>query len=278
MESRIKMLREKRGLIQELLAVEIGVTQQMLSKYEKDITIIKVDVLKRIAEYFNVTTDYLLGLSDMKRDLSGQIKMNETLDEYYDLIEVYRRMDGYDREMVWSILAYAERGEREKLIQFVTDIIEDGRLRPSEEINTGNIVTDSLVGYWKKKAEDAGIEFLTDLSIPMEMPFRGADISLIMGNLLENAVEGAGRAEGRKYIRLKMKYDKNNLLITIENSYRGKLAKGKGEELRTTKTDTSNHGIGLPSVRRAADKYQGVLSVDTTEPGRFLARVVLYGS
>ena len=29
----------------------------MLSKYEKDITIIKVDVLKRIAEYFNVTTD-----------------------------------------------------------------------------------------------------------------------------------------------------------------------------------------------------------------------------
>ena len=97
MESRIKMLREKRGLIQELLAVEIGVTQQMLSKYEKDITIIKVDVLKRIAEYFNVTTDYLLGLSDMKRDLSGQIKINETL-------EVYRRMDGYDREMVWSIM------------------------------------------------------------------------------------------------------------------------------------------------------------------------------
>lgn len=103
MESRIKILREKRGLIQELLAVEIGVTQQMLSKYEKDITIIKVDVLKRIAEYFNVTTDYLLGMSDMKRDL-WQIKMNETLDEYYDLIEVYRRMDGYDREMVWSIM------------------------------------------------------------------------------------------------------------------------------------------------------------------------------
>lgn len=104
MESRIKMLREKRGLIQELLAVEIGVTQQMLSKYEKDITIIKVDVLKRIAEYFNVTTDYLLGLSDIKRDLSGQIKMNETLEEYYDLIEVYKGLDECDREMLWGIL------------------------------------------------------------------------------------------------------------------------------------------------------------------------------
>ena len=36
MESRIKQLREKRGLIQEILAVELGITQQMLSKYERD--------------------------------------------------------------------------------------------------------------------------------------------------------------------------------------------------------------------------------------------------
>ena len=36
MDSRIKQLREKRGLIQELLAAELGISQQMLSKYEKD--------------------------------------------------------------------------------------------------------------------------------------------------------------------------------------------------------------------------------------------------
>ena len=65
----------------------------MLSKYEKDVTVIKVDILKRLAEYFNVTTDYLLGMSDVKRDLTGQIKLNETLDEYYDMIEVYKTLD-----------------------------------------------------------------------------------------------------------------------------------------------------------------------------------------
>ena len=53
MESRIKQLRENRGLIQEILASELGITQQMLSKYERDVLCIKVDVLKRIAEYFN---------------------------------------------------------------------------------------------------------------------------------------------------------------------------------------------------------------------------------
>ena len=81
MESRIKTLREKRGLIQEILAAEVGITQQMLSKYERDISVIKVDILKKLAEYFNVTTDYLLGMSDTKRDLSCEVKMNDSLDK-----------------------------------------------------------------------------------------------------------------------------------------------------------------------------------------------------
>lgn len=104
MESRIKQLRENRGLIQEILASELGITQQMLSKYERDVLCIKVDVLKKIAEYFNVTTDYLLGISEVKRDLQGQMKMNKTLDTYYDLIEIYKGLDEYYQELVWSIM------------------------------------------------------------------------------------------------------------------------------------------------------------------------------
>ena len=93
MESRIKELRENRRLIQAILASELNITQQSLSKYERDITTIKIDILKSIAEYFNVTTDYLLGVSDVKRDLQGQMKMNKDIDEYYDLIEVYKGLD-----------------------------------------------------------------------------------------------------------------------------------------------------------------------------------------
>ena len=104
MKSRIKQLRQKRGVIQEILAADLGITQQMLSKYERDITLIKVDILKKIAAYFNVTTDYLLGVSDVKRDIKGQMKVNETLDAYYDLVEVYKGLDPYDQEMIWSII------------------------------------------------------------------------------------------------------------------------------------------------------------------------------
>lgn len=114
MESRIKQLREKRGLIQEILAVELGITQQMLSKYERDVTLIKVDILKKIAAYFIVTTDYLLGVSDVKRDLNGQMKMNEVLDEYYDLVEVYKELDPCDQEMIWSIIQIVKKTSEKK--------------------------------------------------------------------------------------------------------------------------------------------------------------------
>lgn len=42
--------------------------------------------------------------------------------------------------------------------------------------NSGNIVIDSLIGYWYVEAKKVGIDFSVNLNIPMEMPFRGADI------------------------------------------------------------------------------------------------------
>ena len=177
-----------------------------------------------------------------------------------------------------SILAYAEKGKCEEIIRFVNDVIEAGKMERSGIVNTGNIVIDSLIGYWKRMAENEGIDFRMDLNIPMGLPFKGADISLILGNLLENAVEGAAKAERKKYIQLKVKYDRKNLLIIVKNSYKGELLKGKGKELRTTKEDSSNHGIGLPSVRRTVGKYNGTVSIDESILGCFLIRVVLYGN
>lgn len=177
-----------------------------------------------------------------------------------------------------SILAYAEKGECGKIIRFVRDVMDEGKLNISDTVNTGNIVIDSLVGYWEKAAEDRGIEFQIEIDVPMDMPFRGADISLILGNLLENAVEAADKAKQKKYIQFKLKYDKKNLLIVVKNNYRGELIRGKGEVLRTTKSDAVNHGIGLPSVRRTVEKYQGTMAIDDSMPNCFVVRVVLYGT
>ena len=176
-----------------------------------------------------------------------------------------------------SILAYAENGDNEKIIRFVNEIMDEGGIKTSTVTNSGNIVIDSLIGYWYVEAKKVGIDFSVNLNIPMEMPFRGADICLILGNLLENAVEAAQKAEGKKYIRLHMKYDKNNLLLFVENNYKGVLIKTKDKRLKSTKTDAENHGVGLSSVYRIAAKYHGVVTIDDDVANRFLIRVVLYG-
>ena len=176
-----------------------------------------------------------------------------------------------------SILAYAENGDNEKIIRFVNEIMEEGGIKTSTVTNSGNIVIDSLIGYWYVEAKKVGIDFSVNLNIPMEMPFRGADICLMLGNLLENAVEAAQKAEGKKYIRLHMKYDKNNLLLFVENNYKGVLIKTKDKRLKSTKTDAENHGVGLSSVYRIAAKYHGVVTIDDDVANRFLIRVVLYG-
>ncbi|MGB8454872.1 MAG: helix-turn-helix transcriptional regulator [Anaerocolumna sp.] len=104
MQNKAKELRKNRHLTQVELGELIGVTQQNYSRYEKDITIMPIDILIKISEYYNVTTDYLLGISEVKRGLEQQISINKTLDEYYDFIEVYRTLKDEEKELIWTIV------------------------------------------------------------------------------------------------------------------------------------------------------------------------------
>lgn len=177
-----------------------------------------------------------------------------------------------------SILAYAENREYEKIIGFVSEIMDESGMAIATVSNSGNIVIDSLIGYWYVTAQKKGIDFIVDICVPMMMPFKGADICLIFGNLLENAVEAAQKADGKRYIKIKMKYDKNNLLLFVVNSYKGKLIKAKDNRLKSTKADAGNHGVGLASVYRAAAKYHGTVIIEDSVPEQFKIHVVLYGS
>lgn len=176
-----------------------------------------------------------------------------------------------------SILAYAENKDYDKIVEFVNEIMDGSGIGKSAYLNSGNIVIDSLIWYWGIAAEKKGIDFLTEIQIPMIMPFKGADICLILGNLLENAVEAAQKAKERRYIKIKMKYDKNNLLLFVLNGYDGKLKRTKDHRLRTTKSDSCNHGVGLASVYRAAAKYNGTVIIDDSMEKQFKVKVLLYG-
>ena len=66
MLNRLKLLRKARNLTQEVVSSELGISQQTLSRCETDITTLQIDLLYKISQYYNVSTDYVLGNSDYK--------------------------------------------------------------------------------------------------------------------------------------------------------------------------------------------------------------------
>lgn len=65
--SRLKDLREGKHLTQAQFAEDMNVSQQAVGKWERDLASPNDEMLKKIATYFNVTIDYLLGYDDSPR-------------------------------------------------------------------------------------------------------------------------------------------------------------------------------------------------------------------
>lgn len=63
---RIRLLREELGLTQRELADAIGIDRTAIAKYESGASGAKSEMLEKLATFFGVTTDYLLGRSDTK--------------------------------------------------------------------------------------------------------------------------------------------------------------------------------------------------------------------
>lgn len=63
----ISLLRKERGISQKDAAKSLGISQALLSHYEKGIRECGLDFLVRIASFYNVSTDYLLGRSAERR-------------------------------------------------------------------------------------------------------------------------------------------------------------------------------------------------------------------
>ena len=63
---RLKKLRKDFNISQVTLAKELGVSKQCVSNWENDNILPSIDMLIKISKYFNVSTDYLLGLEPKK--------------------------------------------------------------------------------------------------------------------------------------------------------------------------------------------------------------------
>lgn len=90
---RLKQLRSKKELTQAEMAKEIGISQSTYALYETDKRQPDYDKLFSIAQYFAVTTDYLLGVSDDPRPVNPSTNKSASARETRQL-EKLLEMDG----------------------------------------------------------------------------------------------------------------------------------------------------------------------------------------
>lgn len=116
--NRVRELRKNFNLSQEALATVLCTTQQAVSRMEIGAYDIPTDHLIKMSEYFNVTTDYILGCSEIKRDLSGQVRMNNEMDKYYDIVLRFQRLTEINQKTLRTVLERLEQAqnEQEKLL------------------------------------------------------------------------------------------------------------------------------------------------------------------
>ena len=116
MKSRIKELRKRRYLTQSGLGMKLGVSQQNISRYEQDPFSVPVDMLIKMADFFHVSIDYLLGVSDFMPFPAAApgLRTRRQKEEENDLLELYRTLEKRDKEIIWAVIEILRKYNRSR--------------------------------------------------------------------------------------------------------------------------------------------------------------------
>ena len=117
--------------------------------------------------------------------------------------------------------------------------------------------------------EQAGITADFAVSLPKDLPVADTDLVALLGNALDNAIEGVQNAAVKK-ITLRCRGDKGLLMLRLENPVGGEV----NPDLSTTKADKFSHGFGIPGMREIAERYHGTLDADVKD-GCFILFICL---
>ena len=136
-----------------------------------------------------------------------------------------------------------------------------------------NFLVNAILAGRLGPARERGVRVECRASVPEELPIADADLCTLLSNLLDNATEACERVpEGsERFIRLSLEARPDLLLVTCENSAPPRAA---AAGFATTKADAESHGLGIPAMRRVAERYNGVLEASQAG-GVFTLRAVL---
>ena len=201
---------------------------------------------------------------DTKRALIEQ--RNDILTQNYeDILEAYKlkSMFSHDYKQHLSIIQRLVQSKKyEELREYIDELTQ--ATPRVDYVWTNDVVVNYILQTKIGYAESLGIEVDTQIEFPDLHDIKPSDLTAILANVLENAIEASSKVHGKCWIGISMKSVHSTLLIKVENTF-AELPKKRGSEFLTSKDNKLAHGWGLKSVEVSAAKYDGCVTISIKE-------------
>ena len=197
---------------------------------------------------------------------------NLQYDYLQDKIKETRRYKHDVRHHIALMQELLKKGEYDKLSEYLNSF-RDSMPDISERIYCKNTSVSALLAYFAQIAESSGIEYKVSADIPDDIKIDITDLSVLFGNLIENAIHGcvSDSAKNKKII-IRAKADSYSLCLAVDNTFTGTILTDPEGGFLSSKR--KGKGIGTESVKNIAAKYNGVAKFEYGD-GMFYASVML---
>ena len=229
-----------------------------------------------IAALIFVLLEYLLQRIMKREEDKTIIYQNKLMKQQMDEIEnIYMTMRGWRHDYhnhLQSLKGYLSLNKVDQMKNYLNELETD-----LDSIDTlyhsGNLQLDSILNAKLAIAEKGQIRIHCDASIPPQLHVSDLDLCVILGNLLDNAIESCRKIKDsdERFIRVYIGILKKQLYISITNAT-SETVKQRTDHYFTTKR--GDHGHGLKRVDQVVKKYDGYLNRQN-EPGVFATEIVL---
>lgn len=201
---------------------------------------------------------------------------NELVDKHYAEVEsVYRKMRGWRHDYhnhIQVLKAHLELKQYEEGNKYLDMLAED--LQTVDTVlKTGNVMVDAILNSKLTMMKEKEIYVDATAIVPQDVSISGIDLSVLIGNMLDNAMEACMQIPKKedRFIRIYIDIVKKQLYISVTNSMKGNPRKS-GMQYISSKEGV--HGFGLLRIDSIVSKHGGFINRQN-EQGVFATEVML---
>lgn len=199
-----------------------------------------------------------------------QVYYMENLDEVIDKLKSDRHDFNNHLGVIYGLLENKDPGRAADYAKALIKSAEKYR----NLVNIPYPMLRAMLNYKLSSAEEAGIRLRLNVRLPQGLDLNEIDTTVILGNLLDNAIEACSSLEeGERYLLMELTYKPDYLVIRVENPMEGTVREVDGLFL-SSKSDCENHGFGLRNIARLVDRHHGLMEIVPKE-GLFTVKIAL---